>query len=333
LKLLTIAIPTYNRSACLAECLEQIVKQLPGHEDDIEIIVSDNCSTDDTPDVVARYIGRSSVIRSIRNSNNIGADNNFIQCFELSESVFFMLMGDDDVLLDGGMDYLLGILKQEQCSSIFLRASAFIKDFRKEIVSSDPNRTYTIYNDPQEFIKKININATFISSNIINKLDFPADVDLRRFYGTNLVQLGWIIPSIINAKRCIYVDRAVLAGRVFNSGNFRFFQVFAVNFNKVIEYFSHNGMASSTCDYLIHHLLTEFYPQRIYTIRTKQETYDDEGESIFDILQATYRNSLLFWIFVVPAIFLPVSFVKIFYKCEKKVYKRYNKIAKLFKWS
>jgi len=221
----------------------------------------------------------------------------------------------------------MGIIKQEQCSSLFLRPSAFVENFRKEIAPPDKSRTYAIYDNPQEFIKKINIDATFISSNIINKSHFPKDTDLRRFNGTNLVQLGWIFPSIINSDRCIYVDRAILGGRMYNSSGFRFFQVFGVNIKNVIEYFRNNGMQPKTCDFFINHLLTVFYPQRIYTIRTKTETYLDQNESIFDVLFAIYRNYVLFWIFVVPAIFLPVCVIQ---KYQKKIYKRYSKLVNLF---
>ena len=330
MKLLTIAIPTYNRSKCLATCLEQLVKQVPGHEEDIDILVSDNCSTDDTAGVIARLAEQSKTIRTIRNSCNIGAENNFIQCLEQADSTFFMLLGDDDVLLDDGLGYLLEILKQEPCSSIFLRASVFFDDFRTEIARPDMSRTYTVYENPQEFIKRVNIDATFISSNIINKSRLPENTDIRRFNGTNLVQLGWILPSMIHADRCIYVDRAILAGKAFNSGGFRFFDTFAVNLNKIIEFFRHNGMQSATYDFFIQKLLTDFYPHRIFTIRAKKESYEDQGESIYRVFHDIYRNNPLFWVFMVPAIFMPVGMVKMVNKHQKSIYKRYLKLVNLF---
>ena len=331
MKLLTIAIPTYNRSQCLDLCLEQLVKQLPGHEDDIEIFISDNCSTDDTAEVIARYAVQSKAIRTIRNSSNIGAENNFIQCLEQAESTFFMLLGDDDVMLDDGLDYLLEIIQKEPCSSLFLRAEVFFDDFRTEIAGTDLDKTYTVYDNPQEFIKRVNIDATFISSNIINKSLLPKDINLRRFNGTNLVQLGWILPSMINANRCIYVDRAILAGKAFNSGGFRFFDTFAINLNKITEYFRHHGMQSTTYDFFTQKLLTDFYPHRIYTIRAKKESYQDQGESIYRVFHDIYRDNPLFWLFMVPAIFLPVGMVKIINKHQKSVFKRYLKFVKLFK--
>jgi len=331
MKLLTIAIPTYNRSKHLAACLEQIVKQLPGHEDDIDIIISDNCSTDDTSAVITQYSAKTKVIRSIRNDSNIGADNNFIQCFEQSDSTFFMLLGDDDVLLDDGLNYLMEIIHKEKCSSIFLRAAVFFNDYKTEILQTDTSKTYTVYEDPQDFIKRVNIDATFISSNIINKSQLAESTDIRRFNETNLVQLGWILPSMINADRCVYVERAILAGKAFNSGGFRFFDTFVVNLNRIIDYYSRNGMQAATYEFFMQKLLTDFYPHRIYTIRAKKESYEDQGESIFKVFHDIYRNNPLFWIFMVPAIFLPVGMVKIVNKHQKSVYKRYMKLVGLFK--
>ena len=82
--LLTIAIPTYNRSACLAQLLEALAPQLMG-ESRVELIVSDNASPDDTSAVVAAFRDKGFALNYSRNETNIGADANFIKCFELAQ--------------------------------------------------------------------------------------------------------------------------------------------------------------------------------------------------------------------------------------------------------
>lgn len=52
-KILTIAIPTYNRANYLKRALKSIAKQ---YDDRLEIIVSDNASLDDTEEVVREII-------------------------------------------------------------------------------------------------------------------------------------------------------------------------------------------------------------------------------------------------------------------------------------
>jgi abequosyltransferase len=50
--ILTIAIPTYNRDFILSKALDNLLPQLSIYEDDIELIISDNASTDNTQEVI-----------------------------------------------------------------------------------------------------------------------------------------------------------------------------------------------------------------------------------------------------------------------------------------
>ena len=75
--LLTIAIPTYNRSRYLARLLESLLPQLKG-ESRVELIISDNASPDETQATVEEYRLRGLDFRFIRNETNIGAEANFI---------------------------------------------------------------------------------------------------------------------------------------------------------------------------------------------------------------------------------------------------------------
>ena len=90
----TIALPTYNRaSRFLIPALECALAQ---DWQDLEIIVSDNCSSDATPDVVASYTDPR--VRYFRQEENIGANNNFNFCVEKARGDYFLLFPDDDVI-------------------------------------------------------------------------------------------------------------------------------------------------------------------------------------------------------------------------------------------
>ena len=65
-KLLTIAIPTYNRAALLDKQLAWLAIAIKGFESECEIIISDNCSTDNTPGVVKKSATSSSFIYTNR---------------------------------------------------------------------------------------------------------------------------------------------------------------------------------------------------------------------------------------------------------------------------
>ena len=61
--LLTIAIPTYNRAGDLGTALGHIAGQLGPLADRVEVLVSDNCSTDATAEVVAARVAGGSATK------------------------------------------------------------------------------------------------------------------------------------------------------------------------------------------------------------------------------------------------------------------------------
>ena len=89
----TIAIPTFNRAAkTLPETLQSALDQTYGN---VEIIVSDNCSTDDTEDVVRRF-GRS--VQYVRQAENLGLNGNLNQCIDRATGDYVLLLHDDDLI-------------------------------------------------------------------------------------------------------------------------------------------------------------------------------------------------------------------------------------------
>jgi glycosyltransferase involved in cell wall biosynthesis len=92
--LVSIGIPTYNRAdGYLRECIESAVNQTYSN---IEIIISDNCSTDGTSNLVNGIADPR--IRYFRHEKNIGANNNFNYCLEQAKGDYFLLLHDDDLI-------------------------------------------------------------------------------------------------------------------------------------------------------------------------------------------------------------------------------------------
>jgi len=88
----TVCVPTYNRARHLASCLTSILAQtFP----DFEVIVSDNCSPDDTGDVVRRF--KDPRLRYVRNETNIGVFPNMNQCLDLARGDYVCILHDDDI--------------------------------------------------------------------------------------------------------------------------------------------------------------------------------------------------------------------------------------------
>ena len=80
MSLLSIFIPTYNRCDLLAESLSILVDEWNSLESNfkskIEIVISNNCSADDTEEVVQKYQEICPIIKYNLNKFNLGAEGN-----------------------------------------------------------------------------------------------------------------------------------------------------------------------------------------------------------------------------------------------------------------
>lgn len=91
----SVLVPTYNRSAYLAKALNSILSQTYS---DFEIIITDNCSLDDTEAVVASF--SDDRIKYLRNEYNVGAVGNYNKALRVAKGEFIHLFSDDDIMAD-----------------------------------------------------------------------------------------------------------------------------------------------------------------------------------------------------------------------------------------
>ena len=91
--LVSIGIPTYNRCTLLKRSIESVLNQTYRN---IEIIISDNASTDQTMVICQDYFSYDNRVKYFRQSTNLGPTNNFIEVLKMSHGEYFMWLGDDD---------------------------------------------------------------------------------------------------------------------------------------------------------------------------------------------------------------------------------------------
>jgi glycosyltransferase involved in cell wall biosynthesis len=99
--LLSLCIPTYNRAGLLEPMLQSLCRQCAAFGDQLEIVVSDNASTDDTRAVVDAA-SAVAPISYFRNAENVGS-RNFLLAVERASGEYAWVLGDDDLVLDGGL--------------------------------------------------------------------------------------------------------------------------------------------------------------------------------------------------------------------------------------
>ena len=110
--LLSICIPTFNRAELLSYSLTQILKVILNFQVEIEIIVSDNNSTDNTKEIVADLKNNHPNLIYFKNTENIGFNYNILKIIDhYANGEFCWIIGDDDFIYNHSISKLLKILK------------------------------------------------------------------------------------------------------------------------------------------------------------------------------------------------------------------------------
>ncbi|MDE2336753.1 MAG: glycosyltransferase family 2 protein [Alphaproteobacteria bacterium] len=120
----TIGIPVYNGEACLDKMLASICAQ---SFQDMEILVSDNASTDSTPEIIARWAAKDKRIRVHRQPENVGARNNFIWLLENAAAPWMKFAAHDDMLTTGYVEALYGLAKAHPEARLIAASVQLIK--------------------------------------------------------------------------------------------------------------------------------------------------------------------------------------------------------------
>lgn len=104
---LSICIPTYNFGAFIGETLQSITTQL---QDDVEIVVFDGGSTDDTAEVVGAFAQRHPQIRYHHQPDRGGIDRDMARMVALARGEYCWLFGADDTMRQGALARMLARL-------------------------------------------------------------------------------------------------------------------------------------------------------------------------------------------------------------------------------
>lgn len=118
MKKLCFGIPTWNRAVKLDRCIRTMIQQILETQSrrEVGIFVSDNCSDDDTPGVLSRLAVEFPDIIEVyrRPVHDLLAAANYEEVLRRIPSEYIWIFGDDDVLLPGGLNTVLNVLKTNQ---------------------------------------------------------------------------------------------------------------------------------------------------------------------------------------------------------------------------
>jgi len=127
----SVCIPVYNGSDYIAESIDSVLAQT---FKDFELIVCDNCSTDNTEEIVRSF--NDSRIRYVRNQKNLGGVGNANRCLELASGEYISIWHHDDCMMPNNLERKVCLL-DEHPGVGFVHSNLVLIDEKNEVVSSN----------------------------------------------------------------------------------------------------------------------------------------------------------------------------------------------------
>lgn len=206
MKKLTIAIPVYNGAKTINRLLDCIINQNFSRED-VDLIICDNGSTDNTLEVIKPYQSHYTLYR---NETNLGADKNFELCVTRADSEYVWIIGDDDYLKDNAIEEILKKLNRDNYACVFINFSLYDIKKQQEVLPKYVNVNEDIQaKGISEFLEHTNIAANFLSSVIHNKKCFES-INVSKYYNTHFLQFAVILDYVEDNKVLIIAEPFVI---------------------------------------------------------------------------------------------------------------------------
>jgi len=238
--LLSIAIPTYNRANYLRETIEALSQQVSVAAKNIEIIVLDNCSSDDTIQVCENALRKWQFVKVLRNPENIGAESNVVQAMRRAAGEWIWLFGDDDIVLSGAVDTLFNYLKSvsEDTSLLLFNYGQVDKDGATVLSSGVCNAPHDWQGHLADFFDyKGSFDILGFISALVMKNDVVNYANNYEIFGSYYAHVGYLIQSFY-FKNAVFCATPIINQRQNNQRISEEFGVLERSYSHAIETFA-----------------------------------------------------------------------------------------------
>jgi len=202
----SIGLAVYNGEKYLEQAIDSILSQT---FTDLELVISDNASTDRTEEICRRFLAQDPRVRYHRNEKNIGGANNENMTFNLARGQYFRLAADDDYCGPELLAKSVEVLDRDSRLVLVYTRAVRVDGEGKEIGVLD--RLLATAGNPNERFRNLytwnhNCEATYglIRSDIMRKTDLQRNyTDSDRTFLCELSLHGKFhqIPELLFYKR------------------------------------------------------------------------------------------------------------------------------------
>lgn len=136
-KLISIVLPVYNGARFLRESIESILNQTYTNW---ELLILDDCSTDDTSEISKEYAARDCRIQYHRNQVNLRLPGNLNRGFSLAVGEYLTWTSDDNCFRPMALERMVNTLEANPQADLVYASYQVMDEYgnRKQIMQADP---------------------------------------------------------------------------------------------------------------------------------------------------------------------------------------------------
>jgi len=229
---ISFCIATRNRAGLLAETLESIISQATK---EIEIIIIDGASTDNTTQIVHQFQQKFAGLRYIRKDINGGVDRDYSESAEFAKGLYCWFMSDDDLLKDGAVQT---VLKQSQkgYDLVVVNAENRIYNLSKVLeerqLDIKEDRIYKSADNQNMFVDTAK-HLSYIPAVVIKRQVWNAR-NKELYYGTGFVHIGVVFQKVFEGDILVIAKPLIMARQGNTSWTDKAFDVWMFKWPRLI---------------------------------------------------------------------------------------------------
>ncbi|MCM1321746.1 MAG: glycosyltransferase [Bacteroides sp.] len=265
--ILSICIPTFNRIEYLVKSIESIISSEGFNKDDVEIVISDNASTDETQKTMLEYSEKYSNIKYYRNEENI-RDRNFPKVISEATGIYRKLCNDTLLFKKDSIRKMIDIIR----SNTEEKPVIFFDNKGNEILH---------VTSLEAFLYRVSFNITWIGGFGVWE-DF-CDGMAESIEGCDelLWQVSFLLRYIDSKKNALIVEEPYFVTQSVSRKDISYglYTVFYVNYLGFIRKYLEAGTISQSCyDFLEKDLLFNFFPLWMYNWQRQNNSFEYSKE-------------------------------------------------------
>lgn len=221
--LLSICIPTYNADPLVKEVIDNI---LPSTSQNIELIIVDDHSENESWDIICEY-SHHEFVNVYRNEANLGMDRNFTRCVEYSNGKYIWFCGQDDFLDNLTIQNVTNIVTEYDLGILFVNFSQYNHDYSNVNFESFmhkacfdtkilDSRDFHLFKTSKEYFSLLKQPPSFLPS-VVMQRQYWLQTKVENYFDTYFVQVGVALENMDNHLSGGLVSSYV-KGRVPNNG-------------------------------------------------------------------------------------------------------------------